>query len=319
MLNVSKKAVTEAECETILDESRRFHNPFGVPTTVIDLAECKEASQVDEKIYQAFITNEDVVSRLGKGLHNSASYKDFCGKARYIITMANLNMPAFQSMSLHSSGGPQINIVFTRRQDDAGRKYISTGLNIKKSGLPEYPGYDAQWGLFSLWHEYAHGTVGDNEAAAEELAALVCRGIFNDCAFMQARADLRAVQPVMNYMDADIVDGFGWGCVEAIDQVLRQPPATSTDAIAARAKVARMVPRDPRGGTIRDVGCELHQTANLIFRKKEHDLTTMANIADSLTRNSAFIGLPHHQAILERFALGARRLANGRPAYTNTP
>ena len=319
MLGISKKAVTEADCEDILNESLRFGRPFGIPTTLIDLAARQDSAQIDEKIYQAFITNEDIVARLGKDIRNSSSYKDFCSKARTIVTMANLNMPAFQSMSLHSSGDPAINIVFTRRQNDAGRRYISNGLNIKKSDLPEYPGHDSQWEFFSLWHEYAHGAVGSNESAAEELAALVCRSVFNDCAFVYARADLRAVQPVMHYTDTEIVDEFCWGCVESIDQVLRQPPTASDASIEARVKIARMIPRNNREGAICDVGCELRQTANLLFGQKNHSLETMADVADSLVRNNSFSNLPDHQIIAQRFAQGARRLAIGKDAYKSRP
>lgn len=327
MLTVTRQAATEAECEAILSASYQVENPFSVPVLIIDPADhapkrflglpffrpsLKQA--IGEKLARLLPgcdtpgpeILEDLKSR-GYDTRSPAQVENAIvtvikGHFAYNDSCMALALPALS---------PRFSVALCKRIKDAARLSLKDALKTR-TALPAYPGFDAQHNFISLWHEIAHSVAGDNEAGAELTAALTCRYAFEDCAFLHVQADLRAASAVFYFDDSKALKSYGWPCVEAVEAAIALEAPPSGEDVRKTGEASYLVPRVDRTDSIIHVAEGLMDAAGLAFAYR--DMGKLAGAADRLLREGAFKSA-EQEMIAARFALAARRISAGAPAY----
>lgn len=327
MLTVTKQAATEAECEAILTASYQVDKPFSVPVLILDPLDFAPKKFLG-LTYFGFALKRTVKKKLEKLLHGceipapdqvddmkARGYDIFSPERIKKATIANIKAhfifkEKYMALALPVLS-PRFSIALHSRIKDAARVETEDALMITRP-LTQYPGFDAQHNFNSLWHEIAHSVAGDNEAGADLTAALACRYAFRDCTFLHVQADLRAAHIVLASGNRKALENYGWACVEATETPLVLDRPVSAEDVRKAGESSYRVPRVDRTDSIIRVAQSLRHAARLAFEKR--DLRTLADTADRLLQNETFADA-EQRMIASRFALAARRIEEGTPAY----
>lgn len=328
MLQVSKKAATEAEAEAILDASFQVQKPFSVPVLLIDAADyvpkkilglsffgLSFKKQIREKL-EAVIqqcpeptaADHALVHERGFFSNSVAQIQDSIIRTikdhwRYGDDYLALAMP---------NAAPRLSVALQLRAKDVVRTEMSYALRFEPDKSITYPGFDAQHNFLSLWHEITHSVAGDNEAGADYVSALACRYAFEDCTFLKVQSDMRAINAVMEYQTPAIIETYGWPCVDALEAAIAQKEPPTWDEVRKAGESAHLVPRRLRLESVVQVGQTLREKATKAFNTR--NFGALAEATENLLHGRAFKN-DEQTMIAERFALAARRLSIGTPAY----
>lgn len=338
MLHVSKQAATEAEANAILDASRHVQNPFGVPILLIEPRNYARKTLLGMPLPRLGLRKR-IRTALNAVLAQCAAplpapkaapgtvlvYEDrgYFGKSPQQIEDSIVrNIRDFETQGgRHFAYAlpnefPRISVTLFHAPANAINVVMRAAMQADQTLYTDYPGYDAQHSFMSLWHEHAHSVSGNNEAGAEKVAALMCRYAFEDCSFLATQADMRAVHAVLHYNNTNILRSYGWPCVEVVDDALALETPPTWDDIRAIAETSYDVPRKARSEDILEVGKAFMKKSSLPFLYR--DMKGMADTAETCLTEGAF-SAPDQIMIAKRFALAARRLTIGTPAYKATP
>jgi hypothetical protein len=327
MLQVTKKAATEAEAEAILTASHQVQKPFSVPVLFIDPADFPVKKVMGIPLFRPVKTpvKEKLAAILAQCDEPQPTDKNLTWERSFFLrTAAQLEKDVIGELNHHwdndetymasamPNASPHLSVVFHTNLEDAARTNAAYALRIDKDKIPDYPGFDAQHNFQSLWHEIAHSVAGDNEAGADFTSAMACRYAFEDCTFLKVEADIRAANAVFLAHIPKILEMYGWPCVDALDSVIAMEKSPDWDDVRKAGEASHLVPRRSQMYAVTNVGKTLRETATEAFNTR--DLAALSKAAEQLLQNGAF-EKPDDRAIAERFALATRRLSIGTPAY----
>ena len=338
MLHVSKQAATEAEAKAILDASRHVQNPFGVPILLIEPKNYARKTFLGMPLPRLGL-RKHIRTALNAVLAQCAApspaprtapgtvlaYEDRGYFSKSPQQIENIIMQGIQTFETQDTDhfayalpnqSPRISVTFFDAPANAIKVIMQAAMQADQTICTDYPGYDAQHSFMSLWHEHAHSVSGSNEAGAEKVAALMCRYAFEDCSFLATQADMRAVNAVLYYNNTKVLHTYGWPCVEVVDDAIALETPPTWDDIRGVAEKSYDVPRKARSEDILEVGTAFMKKSGLPFLYK--DMKGMADTAEVCLTEGAF-SAPDQIMIAKRFALAARRLSIGTPAYETTP
>lgn len=337
MLQVSKRAASEADAKAILSASQQVQSPFGVPILLVDPDNYARKTFFGFPLPRLFLKKRiheellNTVAQCPPLLTPSATPIPGAVKVFEDRGYFNFSPPQLERRiiaAIHESGfdpteaiafampnqSPRISITLHRETPDLANQTVHRVLGANKGKSIDYPGFDAQYNFISLWHEHAHSVAGTNEAGAEKIAGLMSRYAFEDCTFLAVQADMRAVHSILHYNNEEILNNYGWPCVEVLDDAFALETPPTWDEIKALGETSYDTPHRARIDAIQNVGAVFNKKSALPFLFK--DLKEMANTAEECLQQNA-LTTPEEIMIAERFALAARRLSIGRPAYQN--
>ncbi|MBI1300522.1 MAG: hypothetical protein GC137_02590 [Alphaproteobacteria bacterium] len=323
-IQISKKAVTEADARALLDASFALSNPFGV--AVIHLSGRFACAQVEKDEFDA--TKARVVDFIRQNAPKA------CVKGVVAATnmWVNDTFPEDNTiLNRHEFGAfcmqvrPDDLVDYGDRHDDPSTfekpeaaliVMPNSDITVTKmqshffaTKLKPLPGSTAQGHFHTLWHEYAHAG-GGNEPQADAIAAVMCRRAFRNNQYLQVHADQRAVSTVLW---KGTRQRYGWGCVDATDYGFNLASGVAEGMREDDIENIKFQKFDP-----------LIQTVGEVYDKLlEHDVTYAVRAGCGFTEmaGAAISALHHtnlseqHGRILRRFQLACTRLSIGRAAY----
>lgn len=331
MLQISKRAASEADAQAILEASYQVQSPFGVPILLVNPDHYARKTilgvplpdlGVKKRIHAALA---DVLAQCPPPPpaqagarkvyedHGYFSYTPENLERKIIAVLKECEIDPTQAVAFAMpNDSPRMSVTLFREAKNVANKTVQNVLEANLNKTLDYPGYDAQYNFMSLWHEHAHSVSGENEAGAEKIAALMGRYAFEDCTFMAVQADMRAVHAILHYKSKELLSSYGWPCVEVIDDALalEQPP--SWEDIRKAGETSYDTPHRARLDAILTIGNTFNKKSALPFLFV--DLKGMADVADECLAEDT-LTTPEQITIAQRFALAARRLSIGRAAY----
>ncbi|MBI2234027.1 MAG: hypothetical protein HYU57_03340 [Micavibrio aeruginosavorus] len=327
MLTVTRQAATEAECEAILTASYQVDRPFSSPVLILDPLDFAPKRFLGLTYFGSALkktVKKKLASLLpGCEIPRSDQVDDMKARGYDIFSPEQIEKAIIANIKAHFIFNeknmalalpvlsPRFSVALHSRIKDSARVETEGALMITRP-LTQYPGFDAQHNFNSLWHEIAHSVAGDNEAGADLTAALACRYVFKDCTFLHLQADLRAAHVVLACGTRKVLEDYGWACVEATETPLALNRPVSAEDVRKVGESSYRVPRVDRTDSIIRVAQSLHRAAGLAFEYR--DLRKLADTAEGLLQNGAFADA-EQRMIASRFALAARRIEEGAPAY----
>lgn len=170
---------------------------------------------------------------------------------------------------------------------------------------PDFSSYDSSVRLFTLWHEYAHGT-GAGEPQADKMAAVVFIKSVGPNGFLPLWADTRALETIVSKDNQDLLDKYGWPMVEAVDSVIENYE-TAVKMPFPEIKTLRCERYDHKTAAVQAFADQMFASVSC---------NTLANL-EEFSVDFARAAHPDdpRRRIASRFALAAWRLSQGPAAY----
>ena len=334
MLQVTKRAASEAEARAILDASYQVQSPFGVPILLVDPADYARKSFMGIPLPRLGLKNrvhkelEQVLAQCTAPVANESgkvkliddrgyfTYSPEQLKNKIVWAIKDSEIDKVEPVAFAMpNDAPRVSVTIHREATDIANQTMHIVLGANRGKTLDYPGYDAQYSFMSLWHEHAHSVSGTNEAGAEKIAALMCRYAFEDCTFMAVQADMRAVHAILRYKDEHMQNTYGWPCAEVLDEALALETPPTWDEIRKLGETSYDTPHAARFETIKKIGHTFNMKTGIPFLFR--DLKGMADVAEECLKEDT-LTTPEERSIAERFALAARRLSIGKAAYQKT-
>lgn len=220
VLRVSKKAVSLADAEEVLEASRKFEYPFGERVHYVANEDFyTEKSKVVRTLSNIF--KKAAEEKTGNKIPPHAHFDNFILEHEELIARSQEpdNFGAFKYIigvdlttnveSLRISAQFAVGLPANDSLKSYGLNYVEdeddTPLNSKKIQF------------FAIWHEYAHLT-GCKEPQADMIAALMCRQNFEDTAILELIADSRIIKTLCGH--EDVLNKYGWQTTQALDYVI---------------------------------------------------------------------------------------------------
>lgn len=331
MLQVTKRAASEAEARAILDASYQVESPFGVPILLVDPSNYARKSFMGIPLPRLSLKNrvhQELAQILAKcdapAANDSGKIKVIEDRGYFDYSpqqLENKIIWAIKDSELDKSEPiafampntlPRVSVTIHREATDIANQTMRIVLGANRGKTIDYPGYDAQYNFISLWHEHAHSVSGTNEAGAEKIAGLMARYAFEDCTFLAVQADMRAVHSILRYKDEHMQNTYGWPCVEVLDDALAMETPPTWDEIRKAGETSYDTPHRGRFEIIKKIGHIFNMKSGVPFLFR--DLKGMADVADECLQEES-LTTGENRNIAQRFALAARRLSIGRAAY----
>lgn len=329
MLQITKKAATEAECEAILAASYADEKPFGKDVIFINAADFRPTGSLLSRLFQRSVQArvEDYILNKRKIL--AAKNPLYRNSVAPLHLHYGQNSPSALTGKLvkdflkHNQANgvvddlsdPSCPIVAVHAPFQTGKVRLHHSLGIKQEDVP---GFDAQWHTAILWHEIAH-VLGHGESKADQISSMVCRYGFEDTRFLSFKADMRILKPVLSYdkRERSIVSMIGLPdnhtvdlgfAIDSVVEAVQDPRWKDIERAISQKKAASRVFDRP--------------TARLASQLKEHvpralkarDLAALADCAERLV-SKGDIGNNLELILAKRFAVAAQRLLIGTLAY----
>lgn len=317
MLSVPQKIADEADAEAILNASYRLDAPLGVPTLIIDPADFSREQSFWSLMRDGDTIEKRVMSQLGRMLnmfYRRPAVKEFMknpGIVRTKIINALDKAQSGNQLTARSFTHNLFNVVICPRTRDTASLLMKHGLHIPEEKIPDMPGYNAQWNFIKLWHEFAHGVVGESESHADKVCAMIHQHVFADATPLMAFADFRATQALIQHEDVSSLTKYGWPLVDTIDQVLeaKETPGTWDDTVYQALKPPLHAPQID---DVQFIGRSLKRISRIAFA--EPDLMMLGMMTDTMV-SRGHVENENQLRIARRFSIAAQRLSIGEPAY----
>lgn len=263
---VNPEDIKGADPAAILNHCSRMRYPFGVHTYTLRPALARVADNFVDlaKERQEAIVQHVIMKAIQKYLKTSSvsevdattiTLKTMASKdLKHKFRMAALNPNYCNATCIAISGNkgkkahefepddykePSWSLVLAPSKGYSAKGFFrySTGANTDK--MPEFPGKESQYRLFSLWHEYAH-TAGADEPQADKMAGLVYRQLSpEDPRVIHVKADMRAVSAVLRGNFEKTSKKYGWAMVTALDTVAAMDQSTINEMSMEDIKAIR--------------------------------------------------------------------------------
>ncbi len=323
MIKIDKKAISEAECELILQATYDDPSPLDLPTVKIRVEDFQPMGNIITRLFMQTCTRGRVRNYIHGQLKSIVAEDPWLSQDitprfieefsdRTVEKVVNYVERALTEPHL-SVGGisyschvPPCAIIVTHMNDNIAKSLLAPALRINDA--ERLPGYNSQWHSFILWHEIAHG-LGRSEYHADKTAALISRCVFQDTNFLKALADIRAVAPALLYKkEGEIEHGFNL-CL-AIDSVLSLEEQPDLSNIKEVVLPDHRIESKTLDSTVRDIGAKLEKKEPLAF--KNRNLSELANCAAAIANTASH---EEERMVAQRLAIAAHRLSIGTPAY----
>lgn len=326
MLIVDRKIACEADAEEILEESYHVQRPLGVPTLIIDPADyapeillsgTSRFGNVRDAVSARF--HEFLTTDLAMSDPQSGAYIESKEGMEQTLCIVNKISAALSGNRLVAHALPHVeepyyNVIICPRVADAATKIMTGSLGMKEEFVSDLPGNDAEWNFIKLWHEFGHGLFGEREDKADKVSAYAYLYAYQKREPIVALADIRAAQAVIWHNKPRFLGKYGWPLVGILDQAIDEPAPQSWDQVLKAINQADPVSDDYAEDT-RAVGFCLHTLAERAFQNR--DFETLARTAETMTDRGLLV--TERQIMLaQRFAIAARRLSAGIPAYRSS-
>ncbi|MBI1300523.1 MAG: hypothetical protein GC137_02595 [Alphaproteobacteria bacterium] len=323
LIQIDKKAVTQAEARALLDASCALTDPFGIPTIVYrgeDFTLGKNVRREEEaKVLKSFqplartnswlnifssVVADNVLANLHYLQTAALVYNALCNPCRAKDssedTADHYDPDSFTPPAANYVTLPSIETTMQAR-------FFSIDYRIDVHDLPGTP---EQWQFKTLWHEFAHGA-GACEPQSDAIAAVMTRKAFENVDVIRANADHRAFRNIFHYFVHAERETYGWGMCEANDYVASLPEATIDAMTKAQVRDIRFQRFNPLGDRIYKLG-EMLRSAN-IARFRINDAGHFATVAGEMAAKDGLDEV--ERRILRRFQLACVRISLGEVAY----
>ncbi len=321
MMIVTRKIACEADAEEILEESYLVQRPLGVPTLIIDPADyapeilpsgtsANMRDAVSTRLHQFLMTD------LAMSDPQSGAYIESKQGMEQTLSIVNKISAALSGNRLVAHALPHVeepyyNVIICPRIADVATKIMTGSLGMKEEFVSDLPGTDAEWNFIKLWHEFGHGLFGGREDKADKVSAYAYFYAYQKKEPIIVLADIRAAQAVIWHNKPRFLGKYGWPLVSILDQAINEPPPQSWDQVLKAINQADPVSDDYAEDTCA-VGFCLHTLAERAFQNR--DFETLAHTAETMA-NQGLLVKERQIMLAQRFAIAARRLSAGIPAY----
>lgn len=331
LITTSKKAVTEDDAQRILDESYSFceqHSPYDVPVLILrpeEFADCVDGTPIDYGNVQSLYAQRLSVFLKSHNLSDTSMLRSLTNGRQInpvTVNLVNANRDKdvmYSGIFSSASGNGKLQAPFAVIQAPkatmTAKDRLAYMLDMEVANLASsYPGAPAHWQFLDLWHEIGHAT-GAGEPQTDKMAAILARKAFADASFLQMEADIRYAKAVLYSHDKYIVNEYGWGMGDAIEDVLAMPEQAITDITSSEIKNMRADAYNSFSSDVRHVGRMLRAEIGKKHFVADH-LPDIARTTTSLLRKGVFgEAASKRYEIASRFALAAERLSQGNDAY----
>lgn len=218
-------------------------------------------------------------------------------------------------------------MVMALNESVTGKQIVAEWITTTEDEIMDVPGADAEWQSFAAWHEYAH-TTRAAEPQADKMAAVVTKQAFASNEVLQAIADSRMVRAVLRYdLKNQIVNGYGYGQVRALDEVTTMDMATIDNLSKEDIKQMRFEDIDGKLEAVQRVGRILEAAYPQAYENvrkakaplRMQDYINFKSEIETLSLSGTFNDDPDTQEVADRLVLAIDRISQGKIAYSPQP